>query len=144
MGRGTFWIAAAVATLSAVSAGPATAEPDHEPSGALGVRVINNNTSPVQVWVEDARGRMRRLGRVAPSQVRLLEIPEEVVATGTLQVKVYTAEPAWSNAGDQFGVRTRALDPADLEVIQFWVEPDLARSQVELMRSAATASRSSG
>jgi hypothetical protein len=143
MGRGTFWAAAAAAVMLAVHAGPATAL-DDGPTGALGVRVINNNASPVEVWVEDGHGRLRRLGRVAASEVRLLAVPEKALATGRLQVKVYTDEPVWSNAGDQFGVRTRTLDPAELEVIQFWVEPNLERSQVELVRSTATASRSSG
>jgi len=143
MGRGTFWVAAAAAAMLGVDAGP-TAALNHEAEGPLGVRVINNNASPVEVWVEDGHGRQRRLGRVAASDVRLLAVPEEAVATGQVQVKVYTDQPVWSNAGDQFGVRTRTLDPDELEVIQFWVEPNLERSQVALVRNTATASRSSG
>lgn len=143
MGRGTFWVAAVAAAMLAVGAGPATAL-DDDAGGALGVRVINNNASPVEVWVEFGHGRLLRLGRVAPSDVKLLAVPEEAVAAGRLQVKVYTDEPVWSIAGEPFGVRTRTLDPDELEVIQFWVEPNLERSQVELVRSTATASRSSG
>jgi len=133
MGKGTFCVAAAAAMLLAPSASRLSAETT-EPGEPIEVRVINNHASPVQVYVEDARGRMHRLGSVASAHVKELEIPAGIAELGQLEVKVYTDAPIWSNQAERYGVRTRALDPKELEVIQFWVEPNLEKSQVEFVK----------
>ena len=122
-------------SLLVVGATSADAMPLNDADGAtLEVRVINNHAASVRVFVEDAKGRVHTLGTVRPAEYSAIEVPGELTALGDVKIKVFPAAPAWTSVPADSGVRTQALDADDFEAIQFWVEPDLRRSQVELVR----------
>jgi len=133
-GRTVMGLATAAAML-AFGAGTVGAEViDGPEDSTLQVRIINNHASAVRVYVESADGREHSLGRVLPAEYKALEIPERLTALGDVKIKVFEAAPAWTSVPADSGVRTQALSSDDYSAIQFWVEPDLRRSQVELIR----------
>lgn len=118
--------------LAAFAAGAteaaAYAEPD-EP----GIHVMNNYGAMVRVYAEDAEGRLHRLGRVAQGELREFDIPAEL-AGESFSIKIFPSQPVWAPQQDDFGVRTNPIDPTVDRHVTIWVEPDLARSTVELAR----------
>lgn len=92
------------------------------------VRIVNNYTHQVRVYVVDSNNRLQWLGRVGRSKVKDLQIPSDLVR-GTVQLKVYpvvygpsmtTYEPA--------GIKTKVLSVQSDQVIEFYLERDLTRS----------------
>lgn len=117
-------------TPAATAAAEATG-PEYPPEGAA-VRVINNYQTRVEVFVEDAAGRMHRLAYVASGELALLEISEEIVSRGTYRVKVFPSAPVWAPAHDDFGIRTPDVRLPPGQVLNFWVEPNLEKSTLEV------------
>lgn len=99
------------------------------------IRVINNYTSPVRVYVQDTRGKLHALGTVLHADVEVLTVPESVTTQGDFRVKVFPAEPLWALASYGEGVRTGDLHLGQGEVLNFWVEPDLTQSTIQVTRS---------
>ena len=124
MGLGAFSVASAEAAQLDGPGDDAT----HE------VRVVNNYQSPVRVYVQEASGRMHLLGRVARGQFKVLEVPSEMAAKGTVRLKVYPNEPIGSLVGNTNGIKTRELTLRDGDAVTMWLETDLTQSMIEVQQ----------
>ncbi|HKJ01648.1 MAG TPA: hypothetical protein VJ997_04315 [Longimicrobiales bacterium] len=137
MKKGTLHLAVA-AGLLALGANSVEAEtPVTAPASTLEVRVINNNASPVQVYVRDGMGKLHRMAMVASADVRIVEIPSEITGLGALQLKIVPSQPVWSYAGGgdpMYAIRTHDLDLKSGEAVNFWVEDHLPDSRVEIVK----------
>jgi hypothetical protein len=134
--RGTFQLFTAAALLAlGANAAQAAQIAGHGDGGATHeLRVINNSAGSVEVYVQDAKGHMHRLAKVARSQTGVLEIPEEVTESGAFQIKVLPDAPAWSPWTSGAGMRTHDLKLPEGAAINLWLEPDLRESTVEVPR----------
>lgn len=122
--------------LMSLGAGPAqgaTVAPGPDGVGPE-IRVINNYSSPVRVYVEDARGKLYELGRVQHADLRVLVVPEEIARKGGFRVKIFPAAPMWAPTSYGEGIRTGDLVMEEHDTLNFWVEPDLTASTLEIMR----------
>jgi hypothetical protein len=135
MRKGTLQMVIA-AGLMAVGANSAVAEtPVLGPANnTLEIRVINNNASPMRVYVQDAQGKLHRMGSVASADFKIVEVPGEITALGAVQLKLVPNEPVWSFAGEPDGVRTRDLDLQIGDAVNLWVETNLTDSKVEIIK----------
>jgi len=135
MKKGTLHLAIAAGML-ALGANSAKAEtPVLGPANnTLEIRVINNNASPVRVFVQDAKGKLHRMGTVASVDFKIVEIPGEITELGPVQLKLVPNEPVWSFAGDPDGVRTNDLDLHIGDAVNFWVETNLTDSKGEIIK----------
>lgn len=135
MKKGTLRIAVATAFL-ALGAASVNAETKPGPANnTLEIRLINNNASTVKVYVRDAKGRMHQLGRVAPSDFKILEVTKAITDMGSFEIKVYPSEPVWSLQGAADGVKTRELDLGMGDAVNFWVETEITDSMVEIIKN---------
>jgi len=134
MKTGTLRIAVATAIL-ALGTTAAKAETTGPANNTLEIRVINNNASVVRVYVQDANGRLRSLGRVGRADFKILEIPKRIADMGAFEIKVFPDEPAWSLLGAPAGVRTRPLDLQLGDAVNFWVETDMTASHLEIIKA---------
>lgn len=133
--RKTGALGIAVATaIMAVGASAAKAETGPA-NNTLEIRVINNNASVVRVYVQDANGRMRALGRVGRSDFKIMEVPAQIADMGAFEIKVIPDEPVWSLLGEPDGVRTRPLELKLGDAVNFWVETALTDSHLEILKS---------
>lgn len=98
-----------------------------------GIHVMNNYQAMVRVYVEDADGRLHRLGRVHQGELKEFAIPADL-ADEAVSVKIFPSQPAWALQQDDYGVKTNPLDLEGLSHVTIWVEPDLSKSVVELAR----------
>ena len=131
--KGALRVALATAFL-ALGATAAKAENPGPANNTLEIRVINNNASVVQVYVQDANGRMRSLGRVGRSDFKIMEIDKSIADMGAFEIKVFPDEPAWSLLGSPDGVRTQPLDLQLGDAVNFWVETAMADSHLEVIK----------
>lgn len=122
----TALLAMGTASLQAETPGPA---------GTLEVRVINNHTSPVRVYAEDAFGRMRSLGWVNRSDAKVLTVPARMTEHGAVQIRIYPDEPIWSPRAARDGVSTMPLNLKTGDVVNFWVETELTDSYLQIIRT---------
>jgi hypothetical protein len=104
------------------------------------VYVMNNHRTDVRVYAEDMNGKLHHLGRVARGQLGTFEVSAEV-AQAEFRIKVFPQSPAWSPLDDDFGIKTNPLDANEVETVTMWLEADLARSTVEVGRSAVEVAR---
>ena len=118
--------------LAAFAAGTTEAAA-YEGPGDPGIHVMNNYGAMVRVYAEDAEGRLHRLGRVQQGELGQFDVPAEIAA-GSFSIKIYPSQPVWSLQQDDFGVRTNPIDLRVDSHVTIWVEPDLARSMVEVAR----------
>ncbi len=133
MKTGALRIAVATAIL-ALGATAAKAETGPA-NNTLEIRVINNNASVVRVYVQDANGRMRSLGRVGRSDFKIMEVPRQIADMGAFEIKIVPDEPVWSLLGEPDGVRTRPLELKLGDAVNFWVETALTDSHLEIIKS---------
>ncbi len=136
MKKGTLHVAVAAAALLGLGATPAKAEPPvlGPATNTVDLRVVNNNASMVRVYLVDADGKMHRLGRVPQADFRILQIPGDLTAKGSVQIRIFPDEPAWSLVGDSDGIRTRDLTLKLGDAVNMFVEVNLDESQVEIHR----------
>jgi hypothetical protein len=127
MMKGTFHAFAAAALLAL---GANTAQASEDASHEL--RVINNSTTSVRVYVQDAHGVMHRLSRVAVSQTEIMEVPADIAADGPFRIKVLPDAPAWSPWSSGAGMRTHDLNLPEGAAINLWLEPNLLDSVIEI------------
>jgi hypothetical protein len=120
------FLAMGAASLQAETTGPA---------GAFEIHVINNHTSAVQVYVEDSFGRMRSIGWVNRSDAKVLTVPAQMTELGAVQIKVFPDEPVWSPRAVPDGVSTMPLNLKAGDVVDFWVETELADSYLQIVRT---------
>ena len=108
---------------------------DSEAAGAS-VRVLNNYRSAVRIFLEDSQGNSHLLGRVARMGLQTFEIPEDLVQEGA-DVEI-TAYPIGLISGQLMtdgayrSVKTSAITLAPGQLIDFWLEHDLASSTVSV------------
>jgi hypothetical protein len=128
MMKGTLQLFAAAA-LIAFGANNAQASEDasHE------LRIVNNSTVSVSVYVQDAAGRMHRLDRVASDKTVTMEVPADIAAAGAFQIKVVPIAPVWSPWTSGEGIRTHDLNLPEGAAITLRLEEDLQESQIEVV-----------
>ena len=126
MAVATAFLALGAASVKAETPGPA--------NNTLEIRVINNNASVVHVYVQDANGRLRSLGRVGRSDFKILEVDKSIADMGAFEIKVFPDEPVWSLVGSPDGVRTQPLDLELGDAVNFWVETAITDSHLEVIR----------
>ena len=136
-------LALLVATVGAATLQADTLDrvaPQVAASGAEGgptVRVMNNHVRRVKVFAIDSNNRRRLLGRVSPSRVKDLQIPEGLVRdTGTVQLKVYPILPSGrigASAFEPAGIKTRELSVQSDQVIHLYLKRDLTTSVVGIV-----------
>lgn len=135
MRKGTLNIAVAAALLGLGATAAKAETPVAGPaSNTIEIRVVNNNASTVRVYAVDASGRMYRLGRVASSDFKILQISGDVAAKGDVQIKVFPDEPVWSLRGDADGIRTNGLKLELGDAVNMFLETNLDESQVEIAK----------
>ena len=97
------------------------------------VHVVNNHLVPVRVYMEDAEGKLHRLGRVARGGVASYEISDEF-ASADFRIKVFPTSAAWSPVSDDYGVKTNPLNVERDRQVTVWLETELDQSMVEIDR----------
>lgn len=125
-------LAAAFLTMGAASAKAETSGPAEN---TFEVRVVNNHTSAVRVYVQDAFGRMRSLGWVNRSDAKVLTVPASWTELGAVRIEVFPDEPIWSPRAVPDGVRTMPLNLKTGDVVNFWVETELTNSYLQIVRT---------
>jgi hypothetical protein len=133
MRKGTLVAAVAVALVGLGATSVKAEPPVRGPANnTVDLRVVNNHASPVTVYVKDTRGRAHYLGRVSPSDFKILEIPGAITAKGEVQIEVYPSEPAWSLLGEAAGITTQKLPLKLGDALNVFVEVNLLSTQVEV------------
>jgi len=126
---------AALATaFLAMGAASVQAQMPSRADSAIEVRVINSHTSAVLVYVEDRFGQTKALGWVNHSDARTLTVPASMTRLGPVQIRVLSREPVWSPLSAQDGVRTRSLNLRPGDVVNVWLQNELADSYIQLVR----------
>ncbi len=97
------------------------------------IYVVNNHLHAVRVYLEDAEGKLHRIGRLARGDLKAFQVPAELAAQ-QVRVKVFPATPVWASPSDDYGVKTSLLDPSRDRQVRVWLEPDLSQSIVEVDR----------
>ena len=107
--------------------------------GGATVRVTNNYGGHVRVYLVDSDNRRHLLGAVSHSRVETLQIPAGLVrGIGTIQLKVYpiTAPPGIGVSGfEPAGIKTREFSVQSDQLIQIYLEPELAKSVIYIVSS---------
>ena len=135
MKKGTLHIALAAAIMGLGATSAKAETPVLGPSNnTVELRVVNNNASIVRVYLVDANGKIYRLGRVAQSDFRILQIPGDIAAKGDVQIRIFPEEPVMSLMGESDGIHTRGLDLKLGDAVNLFVETNLNDSQVEINR----------
>lgn len=135
MRKGTLSVAIAAGMLALGANGVKADTPVLGPANnTLEIRVINNNASPMRVYLQDATGKLHRMGTVASTDFKIVEVPGSVTSLGAVQIKLVPNEPVWSFAGEPEGVRTRDLDLVIGDAVNLWIETNLDDSKVEIMK----------
>lgn len=124
-------LATAILALGAASVQAQTPSPV---GNTREIRVINNHTSAVRVYAQDAYGRTRSLGWVSRSHTRTLTVPESMAKLGAVRIKVFADEPVWSPRAVDEGVATRPLNLRPGDVANFWIETELTDSHLQILR----------
>lgn len=124
--------AALAAAFAAIGSTAVQAEEIDAPDGTHEIRVINNHSTPVRVYVQDARGRMHQLGRVARGKLKIMEVSDEITSLGDIRVKVYPAAPLGTLSGAEYGIRSKDLDLAEGESVNLFLEANLSHSLIQV------------
>jgi hypothetical protein len=103
---------------------------------AVSVRIMNNHGDRVFVYVVD-EDRLYLLGTVGHGQLKTFEVPEAwVKGASTVQLKVYPRALEGGigrSAFDQSGIRTRAIEVPSDRMIELLLEPNLSRSDLNIV-----------
>lgn len=106
------------------------------PTTDASVRVMNHHTSAVRVFLFDSEDRRFPLGTVEAGDYLEMAVSAEWVEAGAVQIKVFPAEGprGLAGSGAEDGVKSSRLTLSAGDAIDFWIEPDLAKSMVRLSR----------
>lgn len=96
------------------------------------IRVLNSHGTPVEVYVEDAKGRSHFLGEVDEAELKFIELDEDIPALGAFRIKVFPKAPANSITGLTRGIKSVDLELVDGQAVNVWLGTDLAKSQIEV------------
>ncbi len=132
-----------VAVLTAVLAATAGVEAQAEtPSvtdsdaATTTVRVLNNYRSAVRIFLQDSDGNLYRLGRVASLGLQTFEVPNDLVDKGDdvelIAIPVKLPLGFTVPAATYPGVETATISLEPGQMIDFWLEPDLASSTASI------------
>jgi hypothetical protein len=132
MKRGILSAAIAAALVAIGSSAAQAAEVTTSDDATHEIRVVNNHSQPVRVYVQDARGRMHQLGRVARGKLRILEVSDEIASMGDLRVKVYPAAPIGTLSGAEYGIRSKDLDLSEGGSVNLFLEATLSHSLIQV------------
>jgi len=96
--------------------------------------VANGYRTEVVVYLEDANGGLGLVGRVHGGDVARFDVPADLSWQGAFRVKVYPVynPDPWSGTDDA-GIKTRALNLADGEMLILWLASDLEQSSMEVL-----------
>lgn len=123
----TAFLGMGAASVQAQTPGPA--------GDVLEVRVINQHTSAVRVYVEDVLGRVRSLGWVNHADARTLTLPTSMTKLGPVQIKVLSDQPVWSPRDIPPVVATMPLELRPGDVVEFRLQGKLTDSYIHIARS---------
>ena len=126
--KGTFRVLVAIAALAA---GVSTAEATETTPDTHEIRVINDYATPVEVYLEDAKGNLHALGRVADAEFKVLEVADDVVAMGDFHLKIYPEARMGTMVDATSGIRSVELRLDHGDAVNVWLGTELARSQIE-------------
>jgi hypothetical protein len=118
--------------LAAAAAAPVQAT-ETDDRNDTEIYVVNNYLADVRVYVEDAKGKLHNLGRVARGELRTVDVPEEIAAH-EYRIKIFPSTPVWSPIPDDYGIKTSLLDNDRDRQVTMWLEADLTQSLVEIDR----------
>ncbi len=129
MMKGTFRILAATAVLAlGVNTAEAATNPDHTHE----IRVINDHMVSVEVYLEDAAGRLHNLGRVDDSEFKVLEIDNEIADLGEFRLKIYPDAGPGSLTDATDGISSVELWLDDGDAVNVHLGGDLIESHIEV------------
>ena len=132
--KGSFQLLA-LAGIVALSATPALAADIAAPGpedATNELRVVNDFSGAVEVFVQDADGQTHRLGTVRSTERATLEVPAGVATAGAFQIKVIPTAPTWAPWTSAEGIRTHAFEIPEGVGLNLWLEMDLKDSRVEV------------
>jgi hypothetical protein len=131
MKKGTLSVALAVC-LAALNAGTVSAQTQAGAPADHEIRVVNGYGTAVRVYVQDARGGLYMLGRVAVSDFKIMKVPAAVAARGVVHIEVYPVQPFEALAPLTDGIATRSIRLNGADAVNLYLESDLLRSVVEI------------
>ncbi len=126
---------ALVAGMMMMSVASVEAREVHSPDDEMATQVLvmNNYLTDVRVYIEDSKGRLHHMARLARGSVANFEVPSEL-AEGEFRVKVFPAAMPGTLLGDDKGVKTNPLEAGRDHQVRLWLETDLPASIVEIAR----------
>ncbi len=92
--------------------------------------VVNDYTTAVRVYVEDAEGSVHRLGRVGRGKVRQFETPADVLERGSFRVRIRPIDPYLGP--NRVNIKTKVLNVRENEQVIMWLKTDLRETAVEI------------
>lgn len=94
--------------------------------------VVNDYTSAVRVFVQDADGTVHNLGRVVRGEVRQFTAPTEILERGNLRVRIHpVVRASWDG---HTNIKTRTITVTDDEQVIMWLTADLEESILEVVK----------
>lgn len=126
---------ALVAGMMMMSVASVEAREVHSPDDEMATQVLvmNNYLTDVRVYIEDDKGRLHHMARLARGSVASFEVPSEL-ANGEFRVKVFPAAMPGSRLADDKGIKTNPLTADRDHQVRVWLEADLPSSIVEIAR----------
>lgn len=126
---------ALVTGMMTMSVASVEAREVHSPDDEMATQVLvmNNYLTDVRVYIEDSKGRLHHMARLARGSVANFEVPSEL-AEGEFRVKVYPAAIPGTLLADDKGVKTNPLEAGRDQQVRLWLETDLPASIVEIAR----------
>ena len=129
--KGMFQVFAAVAVLALlVNTGEAAANP----TGSHEIRVINDYATPVEVYLEDAQGKLHELGRVDDADFQVLALDKELAALGEFRLKIFPVARMGTMVDASAGIASVELAVDEGDAVNVWLGEELTRSQIEVTR----------
>jgi hypothetical protein len=123
----------ALALLATLAPAPAAAGSPE--SDEIEIYVVNSHVVPVRVFVEDAEGQLHSLGRIASGEVSPVEVPAEIAGSEYRLKFVPAPIDVWSPVSDDVALKTRPLSSDEVRLVTVWIEPELERSDVEVLEA---------
>ena len=135
MRKGTLHVAVAVALLGLGATSAKAETPVAGPANnTVELRVVNNSSAAVRVYVVDANGKLHGLGRVWTDDFKVLEISGDITAKGDVQIRLFPDQPVGSLQGDADGIESGSLSLKLGDAVNLYVESRIDESQVEIAK----------
>ena len=129
MRKGTLHVAVAVALLGLGATSAKAETPVAGPANnTVELRVVNNNSAAVRVYIVDANGKLHGLGRVWTNDFKVLEI------SGDVHIRVFPDQPAGSLQGEADGIESGSLSLKLGDAVNLYIESHINESKVEIAK----------